>query len=176
MKTYEVNGLKYTIGNLIKMADDGTFNVIIHGANCFNTLGGGIAAQLAKRSSKIVHADNQTVKGDRSKLGTYTKAVIDDIYTKKVYTVINAYTQYTCWDVNDMLSYDAVREVLTTVKKKFDSDPNEVPSIGIPLIGAGLARGDWNIIEKIIKDIGFRDLTIVVFNEDEARRVNRIPT
>ena len=176
MKTYVINGLTYTIGNLIEMADNGKFHIAIHGANAFNTMGAGLAAQLAKRSRKITDADNRTIKGDRSKLGTYTKAVIDDIYTKSVYTVINAYTQYTYWDVDDMLSYDAVRQALTAVKEEFDSDPDDIPRIGIPLIGAGLAHGNWNVIEKIIKDVGFRDLTIVVFNEDEAKRVNRTPT
>lgn len=176
MKTYDINGLTYTIGDLIKMADEGHFNILIHGANAFCTMGAGIAGQLAKRSRKIPFMDSQTTKGDRSKLGTYTKAVIDDVYTKSVYTVINAYTQYTYWDVDDMLSYDAIRQALTAVKEKFDSDPDDIPRIGIPLIGAGLARGNWNIIEKIINDVGFRDLTIVIFNEDEAKKVNRTPT
>lgn len=38
--------------------------------------------------------------------------------------------------------------------------------IGLPLIGAGLAGGDWNIIEKIIgKELKDMDVTIVKFKK-----------
>ena len=32
------------------------------------------------------------------------------------------------------------------------------------MIGAGLAGGDWNKIEKIINDIGFNDITLVKYS------------
>jgi len=35
--------------------------------------------------------------------------------------------------------------------------------IGIPKIGAGLAGGDWKVIEEIIDKIGFSDLTCVLY-------------
>ena len=38
--------------------------------------------------------------------------------------------------------------------------------IGLPLIGAGLAGGDWNVIEKIIeKELKDMDVTIVKFKK-----------
>lgn len=134
----------------------------------------GIAASIRDRAPQAYAVDCQTVKGDRKKLGTYTKATVSDIYSKGVYVIINAYTQYTFWDVDDMLSYDAIRTVMQSIKDKCDSDPDEVPRIGIPLIGAGLARGDWDKIEAIIDSIGFRDLTCVIWNEFEALKVNRL--
>lgn len=73
-----------------------------------------------------------------------------------------------------MLSYSAVKSAFERIKADFDSDPNYIPRIGIPLIGAGLAHGDWNRIEDIIKSIGIRDLTIVIWNEHEAIKVNRL--
>lgn len=33
--------MKYIIGDLLKLADDGQFDVIVHGCNCFNTMGAG---------------------------------------------------------------------------------------------------------------------------------------
>lgn len=96
------------------------------------------------------------------------------MFSAAPYTIINAYTQYTCWDINDMLSYDAVRDVMQHIKNDFDSDPDYIPRIGLPLLGAGLAQGDWNKIEQIIKDTGFRDVTIVVWNDFEAEKVNRL--
>lgn len=33
--------MKYILGNLIQLADQGNFDVIIHGCNAFTTMGGG---------------------------------------------------------------------------------------------------------------------------------------
>ena len=35
-------------GNLIKMALEGQFDVIVHGCNCHSTMGAGLAPQMAK--------------------------------------------------------------------------------------------------------------------------------
>lgn len=61
------------------------------------------------------------------------------MFSASSYTIINAYTQYTYWDVDDMLSYDAVRNVMQRIKEDFDKGDDYIPRIGIPLIGAGLA-------------------------------------
>lgn len=140
----------------------------------FALLVAGIAASIRDRAPQAYAVDCQTVKGDRKKLGTYTKATVSDIYSKGVYVIINAYTQYTFWDIDDMLSYEAVRKVFQKIKEDYDSRPEIIPRIGIPLIGAGLARGDWNKIEEIIDSIGFRDLTCVMWNGFEAEKVNRL--
>ena len=80
--------MKITKGDLIKLALDGEFDVIVHGCNCFCTMGAGIAKQI-KNSFPIAYAaDLETNKGDRSKLGTCSVAVVNDL------TVVNAYTQY----------------------------------------------------------------------------------
>ena len=40
--------------------------------------------------------------------------------------------------------------------------------IGMPLIGAGLAKGDWALIQHIIlKELAGEDITVVVF-EDQS--------
>ena len=78
-------------------------SVITHGCNCFNTMGAGIAKSIKKRFPCAYNVDKKTQKGDRSKLGTITYCK-----TKNGY-VVNAYTQFTYWDRNDMLSYEAVR-------------------------------------------------------------------
>lgn len=159
--------MKYVIGNLIEMADQGNFDVIVHGCNCFNTMGAGIAAAIRNRWPAAYEADLQTKKGSRQKLGTYTFSTVCDDKAVKCYDIINAYTQFTYWDVDDMLSYDAIGSVFNDLKDEYGLNAK----IGIPLIGAGLARGDWNYIEEIIDEIGFTNLTCVVFNLDEAKRV-----
>lgn len=145
--------MKYKFGNLITMGINGDFDVIVHGCNIYNIMGGGIAAEVNKRLNEAYQADLQTVKGDRKKLGTYTFAVINGL------TVVNAYTQATFWDTNDMLDYDAVDKVMEKIANDF---PNK--NIGMPLIGAGLAMGKWERLVKIIEK-HLPNATIVVFNQ-----------
>ena len=38
--------MKYIEGDLIQLAKNGKFNVIVHGCNCFNTMGAGIAKMI----------------------------------------------------------------------------------------------------------------------------------
>jgi O-acetyl-ADP-ribose deacetylase (regulator of RNase III) len=35
--------------NLLTMADNGDFDIICHGANCFHTMASGIAGQIVKK-------------------------------------------------------------------------------------------------------------------------------
>ena len=77
-------------GDLIKLALEGNFDVIIHGCNCFGTMGAGIAKTIKAEFPEAYKADLATEKGDKSKLGTYSTAKV----TKNghVITVVNAYT------------------------------------------------------------------------------------
>ena len=131
-------------GDLIKMTMAGHFDVIIHGANCFNTMGSGIAKQIREKFPEAYAADCATVAGDRSKLGTYTEAHYNFL------VVVNAYTQY---DFNkrgeskDLFEYDSFRAILDSLAAKYVGS-----SFGLPMIGCGLAGGDKTRIIKIIED------------------------
>ena len=143
---------KYVQGDLIKAFLNNEIYVIAHGCNCFNTMGNGIAKSIKENFPEVYALDLKTKKGDRSKLGTINYYQLPK--TDKF--VVNAYTQYTYWDQTDMLDYDAVESCMKLIQRKFTGYP-----IGFPKIGAGLARGNWDIIEEIISRI-FKneDLTI----------------
>ena len=154
--------LKYIPGDLIKLALAGQFDVIVHGCNCFCTMGSGVAGAIARAPefAPAVLADRQTMKGDYLKLGTYTYAVCPPNVT-----VINAYTQYDYGSSGRHVEYLAVKNCLERVAKNFmgNNGPWRLNRIGIPKIGAGLGGGDWAIIEDIIKrEMHFCDVTVVV--------------
>lgn len=66
---------------------------------------------------------------------------------KGVISVVNGYTQFD-WRGNGVkVDYEAVRAVMFEVKNLFAG-----ARIGYPMIGAGLARGDWGVISRIIDD------------------------
>ncbi len=129
----------YRNSNLIDLAESGEFDVIIHGCNCFHTMGKGIALQLAKKFPEIVNLDKQTKYGDTNKLGKFF------IYDTGKYTIVNAYTQYQYGTKTQHVDYNAIEEIFKKIKIMFSGK-----RIGYPKIGAGLAGGYWSIISKII--------------------------
>ena len=136
--------MKIIQGDLIQLAIEGQFDLIIHGCNCFCTMGAGIALQIKKRFPKALAADLKTPKGDPKKLGTYSMAV--ERTPKGKICIINAYTQYHHSDAGVLADYQAIQTVFEKIKKDFPGN-----RIGYPKIGAGLAGGDFNIIKKIIQ-------------------------
>jgi|DEB0MinimDraft_4_1074332.scaffolds.fasta_scaffold123022_1 O-acetyl-ADP-ribose deacetylase (regulator of RNase III) len=136
-----------TTGNLVEMADNGTYDMIVHGCNCQCTMGSGIAAQLRKKWPEIYEADNMTYDNDPAKLGTILPVVVKNKFGDAL-IVVNAYTQhYYGGDGGRYVNYAAVSECF----RRLAEFPNfHQLSVGIPKIGAGLAGGDWNIIAEII--------------------------
>lgn len=145
---------KYKKGNIITAAYQNEFDVLVHGCNAFTTMGAGIAKQIKAEWPLVYQADLQTVKGDRSKLGKYTYANIKELNL----TVINAYTQYTYNDPDDMLYLDAVRSCFRLIANDFNGK-----RIAMPRIGAGLAGGCWHTIEAILcQEMINQDVTIYI--------------
>jgi len=152
-KTEDVIIMKQVAGDLIEMAKNKEFDVIIHGCNCFNTMGAGIALQIKRNFKAAYEADQQTKKGDKKKLGTYTYAEVDGII------IVNAYTQYTFSKDLDDINYWAVRQVMRKISRDFKGK-----KIGYPMIGAGLAGGDWDLISLIIyEELKEEDHTLVKY-------------
>jgi O-acetyl-ADP-ribose deacetylase (regulator of RNase III) len=135
--------MKCIKGDLIHLAKEGHFDVIIHGCNCFCTMGAGIARQIRTHFPQAWEADLATASGDRSKLGSYSKACVNTP-SGPLY-VINAYTQYHYSGDGVLVDYDAIKKVFSALKKQFSGN-----RMAYPKIGAGLAKGDWNMISKII--------------------------
>lgn len=155
--------LKIIEGNLLDLAEQGEFDVIVHGCNCFCTMGSGIAAQIRERYPQAYEADLQTVKGDARKLGTYTSAEANG------FTIVNAYTQYSYNKGDEIIDrfeyggFGAILEKLSQLEghKRF----------GFPAIGMGLAGGDKDKImiflsafaDAVQADGG--DATLVLYKE-----------
>ncbi len=132
-------------GDLIALARDGAFDVVVHGCNCFNSMGAGIARAIRDAFPEAAAADAATAPGDRAKLGTITAATVRR--GAHEITVVNAYTQYHYHGEGRLVDYEALRAVMRAVKQRFAGR-----RIGYPKIGAGLARGDWDVIAAIIDE------------------------
>lgn len=151
--------IKYIKGDLLKGGDD----VIAHGCNCLCNMGAGIALQIKRIYPQAFEVDKRTKFADESKLGTYTQWTGKNVYfPDKQITIVNAYTQFSIfkkdlrfikYNKEDLFEYKHFENILIGMREEFVGK-----TIGLPKIGAGLARGNWDKIEKIINK---------VFNEED---------
>ncbi len=144
--------LQLAKGNLIDMAEQGLFDVIVHGCNCLNTMGSGIAAEIRSRYPKAYEADTAlTLKlqddtnSQVQKLGCYTTHLVNGEHK---FLIVNAYTQvnFAPRDV-DHFEYASFEVILKKMVQEYG-----VFKIGFPYIGMGLAGGDKDRIIAMIED------------------------
>ena len=124
--------------------------VIVHGCNCFNTMGSGIARQIKKKFPTAYAVDQKTVRGDESKLGTFTYALCGDKLADPIF-VVNAYTQCRYGRDKVYVEYGAIETVFVRICEWF---PHKV--IALPKIGCGLAGGDWEVVSEILERVAKR--------------------
>lgn len=132
---------------------------IAHGCNCFTTMGAGVAGQLAKAYPPILEVDEKedySYSNTYEKLGNYSKA----INKNNSAICYNLYTQYA---PGPFVDYGAIFNAFSNLNAE-RLDSNKI--LYIPKIGAGIASGDWELIEKLINlatpDI---DITVVEWSE-----------
>ena len=150
--------MKTIHGDIFEYMDQGLFDVVIHGCNCFNTMGNGIAKQFKTKYPEVYHTDLKTIKGDKTKLGNYSFKYIKTNNEHEI-CIINAYTQYH-YGGGINVNYTAIRNVFQVISKSFP----KTSRIGYPKIGCGLAKGNWNIVSNIIDgELKDFDHTLVEF-------------
>ena len=156
--------MRTVTGNLLDMFDNGDFDIIVHGCNCHNNMGGGIAAQIAKRYPKVQNADLDTVCGDESKLGTVVPVWMSNRWLrwiKKPRIVVNAYTQF---HPGADARIEAVRAAFIDLADWARRENLEHLSFGIPAIGCGIGGLTWEEVEmEIIYSCNHLDITLVEF-------------
>ena len=152
--------MKVVTGDLLGLARRGQFDVIVHGCNCFCTMGRGIAKGVREAFPEAYEADCRTRSGDRLKLGDYTSARV--LRDGMDLVVVNAYTQFNWRGAGPKADYDAISRVFRSIRLAFAGS-----RIGYPKIGAGLAGGDWGRISALIDEtLAGEDHTLVVFEQD----------
>lgn len=148
--------MKTREGDLIALSKAGDFDVIVHGCNCFCSMEAGIARIIAREFPAALAADQATAEGDRAKLGTLTTA--RETIGGHDLTIVNAYTQFHYASGGRLVDYDAVSSCFERIAQDFGDR-----RIGYPMIGAGLAGGDWEeIAARIDRSLKDSDHTLVV--------------
>ena len=161
--------LKHAKGNLIDMAEQGLFDVIVHGCNCQNTMGSGIAKEIKERYRNAWEADYNyklDVDSERPppvmKLGSFsrTSAVRPNGMT---FIIVNAYTQVNYLPRGvDHFEYESFYlilkklEALEGILYRQPRPDNPGFRFGFPYIGMGLAGGDSTRIIAMLEDFAAR--------------------
>lgn len=166
-------------GDLIELFKEGEFDVIVHGCNCFATMGAGIALTMGNEFPEAKAADKRLkIPNGKKRLGKLSYAEIDGIPNDKDKAfVFNLYTQFNPGpDFKMKALKDSLGNMIKQLEFQYEEfDPSDI-KIGFPLIGCGIAGGDWNEVKKVIKKMmKDYDVTAVHFTQ-KVIGVNYWPT
>lgn len=123
--------------------------IIVHGCNCQGVMGAGIAAQVVKRFPTAYEVYRKQYESELGLgLGEITFAEVAPFKF-----IVNANTQFSCGGDKRYVDYEAVAKCFEKVKalaEIIEESNGRSLDIIFPKIGAGLAGGNWTIIETII--------------------------
>lgn len=126
-----------------------TTGIIAHGCNMQGVMGSGIAKQIKEKYPSSFQAYRNLFTFRGLKGGTVffydesTDLIIANAITQEFYGTDKRYVNY-AWLVTAFMS------ILAAAK-------SQGMTVKFPMIGAGLAGGDWNIIEQLINDCDPKD-------------------
>ena len=161
-------------GDVTQPIGDGT-KLIVHCCNDIGVMGAGVAKAIADKwptvknhyksfwYNKIVYRDTPFVLGQiqivQVEKGIYVCNLIGqrDIRGEQIGDIFLA-----------PIRYEALEEGFIRIKDKIKNSKHDNISLHMPMIGAGLARGNWNRIYYLIDDIlGELPVTIYCFTEKD---------
>ena len=146
-------------GNLLDMFDQGKFDIIAHATNCFASMSGGIALQIAQRYPQVSDADFQHYYGyggdKRLMMGSIVAVGIGNNH------IVNLYSQFKP-GFQQNYDYKALEKCLWELNimcKRIKKT-----NVAFPMIGAGIGGADWNKVSSlIIQKMVDCQVTIVIF-------------
>jgi len=147
--------MKTVHGDLLALLHEGSFDVIVHGCNCMASMGGGLAAQVARMYPEVEEADREydLQRPGRLKAGTILPVDVEDG------TVVNAYTQVMGGPAADV---GLIRRAMWSLHALY---AHEDARIGIPRIGCGIGGLRWDEVEPVVeKELGDLDVTLVEYD------------
>lgn len=139
-------------GDLVQAYVDRKVDTFVHGANCFQTMGAGIANQVRLQMPELYMVDQEADSSKRV-LGSYTWVAEMDENRKISRAAFNLYTQ-----VNPGLDaklgavYFGLRDISTMLR----SAPNAPRVLNIPLIGCGIGGLNPNQLFQILEEAARR--------------------
>lgn len=147
--------LIYENGDIV----NGKYSIFCHQVNCRGVMGAGLALQIKRRYPSVyndyISECNTTHYLLGSKICTLTSdnRICISMFTQDGYGTGKCYTDYKAFK----MCLDGIADELNWL------DPDGTDEIAFPYgIGCGLAGGDWNIIESLLKEFANKIKTKVI--------------
>jgi O-acetyl-ADP-ribose deacetylase (regulator of RNase III) len=151
-------------------------DVIAHQANCFHTMGSGIARAIRENFPEAYEADCKTIKGDRNKMGTYSSAkVVTENPNPQLKYIANVYSQFDFGRDKRYTNYEAVANGLESLRNNLIKKGRDGFVVGLPWkYGCNIAGGDWDVVYAIVKSI-FKESSInaIICKHPDANNLNQ---
>lgn len=139
--------MRHIVGNMLENA---TCGYMIHGCNCQGVMGSGIALFIKNKWPQVFEEYYKV----HDRFGGLKLGDIVPVSVSPELVVINCMTQDRFGTDRRHVDYEAVVACMENIAKMLKHSDTPTDSvIHTPLIGAGLAGGNWNIMEAIIGEI-----------------------
>jgi O-acetyl-ADP-ribose deacetylase (regulator of RNase III) len=130
---------------------------LAHGVNCQGVMGAGVAKVVADKYPEVELAYREFCYRGKARVGIYQFTQTND----KKKAIVNMFTQENVGTDKRQVHYGGLARAFSSLNDdlfQFESqfakenNSNVVirPAVAIPRIGAGLAGGDWDLIQEII--------------------------
>jgi O-acetyl-ADP-ribose deacetylase (regulator of RNase III) len=144
-------------GDLFTELDSGDYDIVIHGCNCRNQMGAGIAKPMAQKFPIAKQADDKACAKGENKPGNISVGLTQR--RGRNLFIVNAYTQqsYGSDPNTKYASLKALKSALAVVRtklgKKMQDEPNgpwRPRRVLMPKIGCGYGNLNWSEVKPII--------------------------
>lgn len=134
--------IEYKEGNLLDVKQ----GIIVHGVNAQGVMGAGVALAIKKKYPKAYEEYLVSYNTGNLYLGS---SQMVEVLEDQLLTICNACTQEYYGTDKRQVNYAALCMCFTSI---FRTARIYKETVHFPKIGAGLAGGDWDIIEQLIND------------------------
>lgn len=135
-----------------------TDSALLHGANCQQVMGAGIANQIRLQLSPLFFRDQYDARTPSQRFGSYSAVVLAADKKNGLKVGVNLYTQYLTGANFDITAF---RNSLKSFVFSIPEDKRAGMTLYMPKIGCGIGGGDWDAVRKVAK-AELREFNVVV--------------
>jgi O-acetyl-ADP-ribose deacetylase (regulator of RNase III) len=139
--------IDYLVGDVLEM----DFKHLLHGCNCRNIMGAGIAKKIADKWPDVKLIDSsyrRIINKDKSLLGSFSRAFIyGKQFSGRGASIYNLYTQLDPGPCFDIKAFEAA---IVKVFNLLTNENDKEVIVHMPLIGCGLGGGKWIDVEAVL--------------------------
>lgn len=137
--------IKRHVGDLLEVKT----GIIVHGCNARGTMGKGVAKAVKARYPGAYHLYRGMHRGPGLTVGHIIPYGVPTLAPRTELLIVNAITQENYGTDKRQVDYEGLYRCFSQIP--YLAQSYQLPDVHFPLIGCGLAGGDWDIVEAIIK-------------------------